>query len=376
MVKRWKAALFEEPHLFLHSIKERYSEGYRYSPLESDAQIRSQIEHSKRSPDVSGSMGKSTKFSIPQGFVLEIRYLLASSPPTELVLERCTIDQEMADVLTQVIQDCTTLNSIKIADCKKDSSDISPILLAISESTSIRNFTFEHDGQNLDFREFDSILRLIRLSRTLRRLELNDIFCSISHICRALDALRSNTSILWFDCLMSLELPPWPETSEMEEETLNTVLVELISHNKTLTKIFLSVAVKKGYPILRQDALLEAFNKNVSLSSMSLKDRRIHDGSVEGYRSFPEARFVNDLAAIVFKIGRVLSGESLVCGQSLPIELVEEIMKQVTIESVWDDKLWKPIRRVAVNRRTIGRLLTNDETFDAYELLYRCRSLA
>ena len=317
-----------------------------------------------------------TELSFSQYYV-EIQYLLASSPLKELVLTKCSVNKEAADALTNVIQNCTTLKTIKIVDCKKESTDFTSILLAISESTSIRHFSFHHDGRHLDCREFDSVIHLIQSSRTLRTLELPDIFCSISHISRALEALRFNTSIRKFDSRLSLRLLPWPEPSETEEALLNTLLLELISNNNTLTDIVLSLAIKKDYPILHKHALHEAFNKNIRLSSMSLVDQRErHDGSVHGRKSIPEVYYLNDLAAIVFKIGRVLSGESLMCGKRLPIELVEEIMRHVTAESVWDDGLWKPIRRAAVDRRTIGRLLMNDEPFDAYELLYRCRSLA
>ena len=122
-----------------------------------------------------------------------------------------------------------------------------------------------------------------------------------------------------------------------------------------------------------EDVLLEAFHQSINLSSMHLGDCR--NESVDIDKSIPEIHFLNDLSASVLKIGRILSGESLVCGKNLPIELVDAILRQVTVKSAWDASLWKPIRRVAVDRRTIGHMLTNNEPFDAYELLYRCRSL-
>ena len=361
--------LFEEPDLFLRGIKDFYL----VSP-EFDAEIRTESSiRSTQSRMSSAASGSMTKSSIRPDYVLETRYLLAFSPPTELVLEKCTIDKEAADALIHVIQSCTTLKTIELRYCAKESTNFVSILLAISVSTSIRKFTFEYDGRNLDCRELDSVIRLIRLSRTLRTLHLNDIFCSMSQICRALDALRSNTSISRFNSLISLKDTLWPEPSKTETATLTALLLQLMSDNITLTVLYISLEIYGSYLNMNIDVLLEAFNKNINLSSMSLVDR---DESVGDSKSIPGVHYLKDLAAVVLKIGRVFSGKSLVCGKSLPIELVDEIMRQVAVGSIWDDGIWKPIRRVAVDRRTIGRLMTNDEPFDAYELLYRCRSLA
>ena len=379
-VKARNAAFFEESHIFFSlNIQKLHLDGYRYLFLGCDAQICSQSVRSKRSRIFSAafrSMAELRELYFRQDYVPETISVLVSSPLTKLVLERCRINQDAADALAQVIQESVTLKTIKIEICAKESADISPILLAISESTSIRYFYFECDALNLDCREFDSFIHMIQSSRTLRTLKLHDVVGSISQMCRALEALRSNTSIWRFDSFECKQVPPWPEPCEAEEAKLNTLLLELMSYNSTLIDIGLTFGINKSYPILRKQALREAFFKNISLSSLSLvMDQRENDAHVLASKSIPEALLLNDQAVSVFKIGRVLSGESLVCGQRLPIELIEEIMRQVTVESVWDDGLWKPIRRIAVDRRTIGRLLTNDEPFDAYELLYRCRSL-
>ena len=318
-------------------------------------------------------MTRSTEFSQTLDDFLEIRYLLDSSPPTELVLEKCRIDKDAADALTRVSRNCTTLKTIKIVDCKTDSSDISPILSAISKCTSIRHFTFLDDGLNLDCHEFDSVIRVIQLSRTLRTLRLNDIFCSVPEIFPALEALKSSTSIQDFEIDESEQFPTWPEPSETEKATLTTLLLELMSNNIVLTDLLISLAIHGSYLNQSKDVLLKAFHRSINLRTMSLVDR--NDRSVHAQKSFSEIYYLNDLAAIVFKIGRILSGESLVCGKCLPTELVDAILRQVTLGSAWDDSLWKPIRRIAVDRWTIGRLMTNDEPFDAYELLYRCRYL-
>ena len=329
-------ALLEEPKLFLCCIKDVYLEGCRYTPMESDAQIRSQIEHSKQLSAASGSIERSTELAIRQDNVVETRYLLAFSPLTQLVLQKCTIDQDGSDALTLVIQRCSTLKTIEMAYCTKKSTNFTPMLLAISESTSIRYLTFDYDGRNLDCREIDSVIHLIQSSRTLQRLQLNDVFCSTSQMCRALKALRTNTSIWEFKGLASLQYPAWLEPSEMEVATLNKLLLELISNTKTLVDVRIRFGFQESYQILSESVFLEAFDNNINLWFMSLEEQMYDYGAV-AVKPTPEIHYSNDLAAIVFKIGRVFSGQSLVCRKRLPIELVEEIMHQVTVESVWDD---------------------------------------
>ena len=379
-VGAWNIGLFEEPHIFLRGIEELSLESNQYLTLiesqpESDVQIQSQNFRSKRLSDASESTARSTELCYRQYFVLATRYLLAISPLTELILEKCIINKGAADALTRVIQNCTTLKTIELLYCTKESTNFTPILLAISKGMSIRYFTFNHDGRNLDLCEFDSLIRLIRSSRALRRLDLNDAFCSISHVCRALEALKQNPTISGFHSMSSGQYPPCSEPSEIEAATLNSLLLDLISYKSTLTALFLTFAITKSSSILRENALLEAFYKSTSLSTMFLCEPMMENRVVHGHKSISQLHSLNDLAANVVKIGRILSGMSLVCGLRLPIELIEEIMRQVTVESTLEDNLWRVIRRVAVDRRTIGRLLMNDEPFDAYELLYRCRSL-
>ena len=364
--------MFEEPRRFLLSVEELYSEGYQHSPLGSPVHIRSESVYSKRSSAAPASMLRLTGQSSSQDYFLETRYLLASSPLTELILEGCRLDNEAAHALTRIIQNCTTLKTLRIVYCTRESTNFTPILSAVSESTSIRKFSFQYDGRNLDCGEFDSILRLIRSSRTLRILALHDIFCSISHLCRALAELISNTSIWKFDSLLCENLPPWPEAPETEKAALTTLLLQLMSNNFTLTDFQIFLAIQGSYLNLNEDVLLQAFQRSITLSSIFLVDR---DGGVIDDNSIHEVHYLNAQAANVVKIGRLFSGDSLVCGLRIPTELVDAILREVTSGSVWNDGMWRVIRRVAVDRRTIGRLMTNSEPFDAYELLYRCRSL-
>ena len=270
-------ALFEEPPLFLPGIKKLLLDGYQHLPLESDAQIRSQSEQSDRSRIFSAALGHMTElkeFSFRDDYIPETLSVLASSSLTKLFLEKCRIDQHAVDALTQVIQNCSVLKIAKLLFCTKVSTDVTftRVFSAVSECTSIRYFTFEYDGRNLDCREFDSVIHLIQASRTLRKLQFRDIFCSISQMCRALDALRSNTSIREFENLISYPklLPIWPKPSKMEEATLNTLLFELISLKNTLTYIDLYFGINKGFSSLDKNALLKAFRKN-NLSYMMLQ---------------------------------------------------------------------------------------------------------
>ena len=81
-------------------------------------------------------------------------------------------------------------------------------------------------------------------------------------------------------------------------------------------------------------------------------------------------------AMCVLKIGRIMSGSRLICGRVVPVELIEAIMRHVTSECLWDDVIWKVILRTVLNWNTIGQIMTGPRAeFDAYELLYRCRSL-
>ena len=58
----------------------------------------------------------------------------------------------------------------------------------------------------------------------------------------------------------------------------------------------------------------------------------------------------------------------------IPVELVETILRLVTVDSYWPDDVWRLIRRVVMDRDTLGWISSDTQFFDAYELLYLCRT--
>ena len=331
------------------------------------------------------SMTELTDFELRQERVSGWISVLSTSSLSKLSLDVIEIDQDGVDALSELIPKCTKLKEFVLnPHSGHDAIYLSPIFEAILGNSSIRVFRFKVKGMLLNESDCEHLVKLINYTQTLKELSLTNIhFQTVASFSKVLVALTKNSSIVTFGLhqFPSRELSvSWTKLSENEKLALNESLVGLIRGNKMVRKLQIQVKATPECSIFDSASVVEAVNsqKPPILDHVRISDSdRIWESGLNITRSVRnyKSEYLNHLFASVFKVGRILSGESLVCGQRIPLELIEEIMRQVSVESVWDDALWKPIRRVALNRQTIGLLLVNDEPFDAYELLYLCRSL-
>ena len=206
--------------------------------------------------------------------------------------------------------------------------------------------------------ELESLVKMIESTGTLRELNLQNVFSSCTDISRVLGALGKNASIMIFkSAIYSLYRPYWPDPTDVERTSLQNALLAMIRNATTLCSVTIYLYVNKEMSISENEAIQEAYQRPV-LSFLYVQNRR--EKIIEFEHQVLDSILLNYQAANVLKIGRLLSGCSLVCGLRIPTELVDEILRQVTIESAWDDQDWRLIRRVAVDRRTVGHLLSND----------------
>ena len=325
---------------------------------------------------------------IRQELITKSFAVLAGLPLTTISFDKNRINQGGVEALSEIIRGCTQLTTLRLhLTFEETSTQIAPIFDAVLQNTSVRLFSCRSDRRFLDDEEgtgrkflgadeLESLIKLIESTGTLRELNLRNVFSNCTDLSQLLGALRKNSSIRIFTSEIHPLYSYWPDPTDLERTSLQNALLAMIRDVTTLQRVTIVLNLNEETSIFENELIQEAHDHS-TLPYLSVQNRR-GQPVVELVNKY-EARdsvLLKYQAANLLKIGRLLSGTRLVCGKSLPNELVDAILRQVTANTrrVWDDKLWKVIRRVVLNRQTIGRLiLSNDEPFDAYELLYRCR---
>ena len=314
---------------------------------------------------------KIDSFLIPK----EIIYI-QHAPLTSMTLDRVQFCQDSFEALTSAIETCRSLVYVSINCIEPQNQplpDKSPLFAAIRTNSSIRKFNFIARGRVLNQNEMTSVSNLIRETRTLRNFSLiadhfegkqfNDLF----------DALAKNVSLLSFRAVSNVS-PEEDMTLEDPIELDSQPILAFLAANQALQ--FLDTT--QGFDIhgKLEDKDVEEITQAVTTKRGLLKfhvgslklEKLAHEGDIVHYSLRNEALHL-------LKLGRTLTFERNIRGKQLAVEVIEYILKQVTVDSIWPDTLWSPIRRAVMNRGTLGKLCSDTRHFDAFELAYLCRSI-
>ena len=316
---------------------------------------------------------------------------LIEAPLTSLSLHFVLFGENALDSLIEIISRSSCLRELEIylkteEDGLKQS--VTSLFVAISKSTSIRDFKFGYTDRYMDDTEVDALITLIEESECLRSVTIFESIQGLGQICDLLDALAVNTSLENFHMLNRLKdiSPPLRSfrslPAVMNDSFFDSVL-DLLESNYTLKVCKLRPMKLDPKHSDLFIGLEEAFYENPILESFQIADKchfEKRETPTRIYIDIEPERKKNSLdhdAAILLRAGRLLSVANQICGQEIPTEIIESIICQITEDSDWEKENWKIIRRGVMDRMTIGKLVPDSEQvpYDAYELMYRCKSL-
>ena len=102
---------------------------------------------------------------------------LIGAPLTELYVDETKISKQGFDALVDLIKRCNTLKILRFSIHDyygfKDSeeTDLSPLLQAVSESTSIQSFYFSRYGQKMKEKELTAVVNFFRETKSLKTFD-------------------------------------------------------------------------------------------------------------------------------------------------------------------------------------------------------------
>ena len=316
---------------------------------------------------------------IPEEIILALEGL----PVVQLKLQRVYLTSATIHALGKFIETCQTLQTLDIFAQPLENAgvtDRTPIFAAVAKSKSIRHCSFHFVHSLITTSEFEILLESNRSSQTLRTLSLKLSVEGDEKVdVLPFEALCNNVCLESFeiylcsgegDSLPAKNSEAWAAVSVALEETF----LKLLRENNVLRTIYCNSWIGIA-DMLCVDRLQDAFEKNMVLESIYRRKSPYQDALLEKKQKGDSLSVLQDQAANIVLIGRLFAGAKRICGKFLPAEIIEQILRQVTLQSPWRDDKWRVIRRVVMNRGTIGKLCTGRSEFDAYELLYRCRNL-
>ncbi len=308
---------------------------------------------------------------VPKGIVG-----LIEAPLTKFHFEVAMFTQESLNAVTCIIESCVTLVDVFIGfggDPETHPSDKSSVFRSVLENKSIRKFNFMNGLDDLTSIEYDSFLRLIRETKSIRELTVS-LFCiKASQFSSFIDAFAENQSIettysesfaLIFDDLQLNK----DQVHVATKREINKAMVHLFTKNTTLKSLNWDI-FEDILPWLDFALYKVPLGKNSVIQDFQITDKKLKDSD---YTDEPILTYLNDQAANLLKFGRILCGAKIGADCKLNGDVFGLILAQITANSVWEDQKWKQIRRVVRNRDTIGQLWSDTRPFDAYELLYLC----
>ena len=375
-VQTLRSLFYWEPHLFPPCIEKLHLDEVVEShpgPQQSRCEARHCSDIFEKSIQ---AMSNLKELSLYNELVPKSLVVISLLPLQKLSLNQIVISQSGLLALSNAIKRSANLRSLKISlnVIEHDAPDTSLLFSAILSNSRIRNFSFISLARPLKKVELLSLAKLVESSNTLRDLSLAHSI-QPAYISLILNAFSKNRSLIkaylsddqFFTASSSIQQP-----NPIELVLINDSLLKILRENRTLKCLKIALRAFKDDHILDRTLLDETLKNRSNITSFHLGGITYENTKFTSQGDL----FLQSQAANVLKIGRLLSGSSLVLGRRLPVELIDYILKQASSESPMHDQDWRVIRRVVMNRGTIGRLLMNDEPFDAYELLYRCRSLA
>ena len=303
----------------------------------------------------------------------------------EIFFERVKFTQASLNGTAILFECCQRLRSVNIHflnySCHGSKSrdlDSAELFSAILKSKSLRVFKFCAPVLNFSRREFDSFIELIRETGSLQYLNLQRLLLTRSDEARLIfDALAENKSLV--SCVINY-VGLMPECSEIEREQtkldMNMSAHRFLQRNNTLMNLEFGL-LNTLINWLDSERLIPEYNRNRVLDVFHINPvGEFRTKLFESKDTMADSLSVLcDQATDLVQAGRTFAGARTVFGKGFPLELIESILECITEKSHWNDDKWKQIRRVLLDRRSIGKLYQERVTFDAYELLYRCRSI-
>ena len=314
---------------------------------------------------------KITSFLVPN----EIIHFQNASLTT-LALDKVALSQETFESIASLINTCRTLFFVSFNCVEPENltlADKSPLFAAINFNASIRKFNFITRNRVLNQNEMQGALDLIHQTKTLRNFSLiADHFEGEQFSC-LFEALSMNISLLSFRAVSNIS----PEEDLLMDDPilLDTQPIHVfLAMNQTLrfldmTQRFeiLGKLSEEGIEEIKQSVIEHPGLLKFHLGSLQLSKSSL-EGDIVHYSLINEASHL-------LKLGRLLTFSKRILGKQLAVELVDNILQQGTVDSIWPDSLWKPIRRAVMDRQTLGKLYSETRDFDAFELAYLCRSI-
>ena len=313
---------------------------------------------------------------------------LEFAPLTKLVFRDVEFVGDNIEKTAQVIERSKLLYEVDICTF---SELLSPLVEAVKKNPSVGIFKISGFSGGLDSKQNDCVFSLIQETKTLRELHLS-IHCrdsnSFERLIQALIKNESLETVNFFEGSFIDDVDATRDQIIGRVNVLNQYSHSLLSKNSLLREVRFNLELSTWdlRPIshLIRD-LADALNNHCLDSSIKV-DVHMRNPHWESYtfRFWVEKdQGVSDSylslrhdAANVAKLGRVLTSAPAICGKVVPYEIIDHILLHVSVDGLWDDQYWKPIRRVVMDRRSIGKIRPGKREFSAYELLYLCRRLS
>ena len=294
-----------------------------------------------------------------------------NAPLTKIVLDKVAFSHDSFQSFSNLIGTCRTLLFVSFSCIESENqllSDKSPLFDAIKSNPSIRKFSFTPCKHALNQNEMQGVLNLVRQTKTLRTFSLIANRFKGEQYSSLFEALSKNTSLRLFRVVSYY----WHMDSQILLDT--RPIHEFLATNRSLQ--FLDMAQR--FEILEKlskndvEEIKQAVVEHSGLVKFHLGSLQLSKSALKG--DIVHCSLINE-ALHLLKLGRLLTFSKRILGKQLAVELVEHILKQITLDSVWPDDLWKPIRRAVMNRKTVGKLYSETRHFDAFELSYLCCSV-
>ena len=322
------------------------------------------------------------KISFERCIVPPLIIMLQESPLTNINLYEAVLTKPSLDQLSDLIKTIDTLREVDLSfrfhSTEAGDYDVAPLFAAVAQSKAVRKFSYWEIGQKSNEMVLLSALKMIQNSKTLRQLSLTDVLANWRDTERLMLALANNESIeIFYSELKSKDTSGYlslKKDSKMTEQLVKA-LTMMIQQNRALQEFSVFAQNVSFSPIYDQDRVDDAFCGNRSLHHLLLGESgNLLEENLGGRKEENEQELKEDLLNVL-TIGRSLCAVHTIQGKFIPGELMDYILRQATTKRLWNDSIWRPIRRAALDRNTLGDLILPASKLDPYEFLYYCRGL-
>ena len=342
-------------------------------------------------PGVFKALSNLTELNFAHAVMPECITLLSRAPLTRICLQNTLLTQLGLVNLAKLVKSCKTLHSfvtnyIKYYPENAEGNNPTPLFQAVAQNPSIRRFLYWVLDNPLGNTVYRYAIALVQQTKTLRELALIGVPQDWVETLGLFKALSENSSIELFLYGRGAKevngFQPGFQPLDRVPATRDAVtfgLQELLQRNRVLRSMNFLI-MYSSFELLfltPRKTFFDAINHNPTMHTLCLGEvSNAFKGRINEEDAIQQMR---DRIANILKAARTFSVAGLIRGKNLPNELFDNIVRQVTRDSIWNDEdYWKVIRRVALDRCTIGKLIEADDLgrpLDPYEFLYRCRCM-